>query len=369
MLPFTSIRYRFAAVLSVGFAISLSLTGCGGGPKPSEKPAAANSQASSNAAPTKSAQAESGVKTSDKPGAPNEVRIDSSGKKWVGPIPYDVFFEDPLAVASNKNAVAAAAPSSDAAVKPEEKPAESTAAADKPAAGGGSDWATLLPIKIAEAEVKKIRNHLTESLQSVGKYNGNYKDIQTDGAVLAGIGGIVTEHSENISWKANAKYVRDLGAKIESSSQELGGKSHKASQEAFDQLTAVLDGNKPADLAEADDKAPFNERADRAGLMKRMDRAFNWAKKNVTTEALFKSSADEVTHESAILATFAKVIALPGYPSADEDQYKKHAQSLIDACKDMEKAVHTQDFKLYNDALSKVQKKCDECHTDYRFAE
>jgi len=302
----------------------------------------------------------------------NEVHTDASGRKWIGgKVPYDVFYDDPLAIANNTQQVSTATPTSSGdAAAPAANTASPTAAADaKPAAGGSDDWKAVIGKAHLEAEAKKIRNRLTDSLQSIGKYNGNYKEIQVEGAVLAAIGAIAIEHPEAVSWKANAKHIRDLGGKIEQASQGLGKKPYDETNAAFEQLVSILDGNKPADAGDSADKAPFHEVADRAGLMKRMDRSFNYMKKQVTTDAIFKSSAEEVAHETMLLAAMSKVVSVPGYLSSEEDQYKKHATTLIDACMEMEKAVQEQNFKNFGDALSRVQKKCDECHVDYRFAD
>ena len=58
-----------------------------------------------------------------------------------------------------------------------------------------------VPISVIETEVKMIRNHLRQSLQTVGTYNGSYKEIQCDGATLAAIAAVAIEHPASLSWK------------------------------------------------------------------------------------------------------------------------------------------------------------------------
>jgi cytochrome c556 len=302
------------------------------------------------------------------------VRTDASGRKWYGNIPYDIWFNEPLTVAAENTAVAAAnVPTTTPDVKPSagEQPlaAPTPAGSDTPAstaATGAADWKALAPISVLEAETKKIRNHLTESLKSVGQYNANYKDIQADGATLAAIAAIVLEHPDPISWKENAAHIRDLGAKIAQEAQGLGKKPFDATQIPFEQLIVILDGSKPQGLEAAESTVDFAERADRGGLMKRMEKSFEWMKKNVTTESVFKSEKETLLHESAVLAALASVIATEGYTSADEDEYKGFAKGLIDASRGITQDVQSENFTGFTNNINQVQKKCDECHVEYR---
>jgi hypothetical protein len=100
-----------------------------------------------------------------------------------------------------------------------------------------------------------------------------------------------------------------------------------------------------------------------------MERVKNHALSNVTTEAIFKSSQEELANEAAILSACVQAIAIPGYPSSDEDQYKKHMEALMKSCADFRKSIQAQDYKLFSDSINRVNKTCNECHVDYRFGD
>src|ERR1700749_3611387 len=90
---------------------ALFLLGCTGG---SSKPESATIPAPQSAAPTKSvekasttmksATAETAESQTGAPIAglerPVSVHTDAKGRKWLGDVPYDVFFDNPLAVAA-----------------------------------------------------------------------------------------------------------------------------------------------------------------------------------------------------------------------------------------------------------------------------
>ena len=341
--------------------------GCGGGSPPAEpqaqQPAAADSSQPAAAAPVKPATVP--------PAAANEAaRVDANGRKWIGKIPYDVWFDNPLAVVANSQQVAAATPGSTAA------PATATPMPETPMpetakpAGGAIDWKSLIPATIVEAEAKKLRNRLTENLQSVGRYNGAVKDVQWDGATMAAIGAIAIEHPDAIAWKENAKYVRELGVQVELGAEGPGKKWFDAAQLPFEKFVTILNGSTPPDLPEAEDTAELADKVSRSGVMNRMQKAFDWLSKNIITADKFTEEIEGVQHETAILAAFVKISAADGYAFADEAEFQKHANEMLDATTAMQKAIAAQQFDGFQEGLGRVQKKCDECHNaGYRFGE
>ena len=222
-------------------------------------------------------------------------------------------------------------------------------------------------MELLNSEVKRIRNELAVGLQSVRRYNGRYKEIRVDGATLSAIGAIAIVHPDPVGWKENARYVRDLGTTIEENSQKLGRKAYDATKLPYEQLVDVLAGNKPAGLPDSEPTMPFSDHADRGGLMKRMDMAKEWLKQNVHTDAVFKQQRDKVRHEASLLAVLGAVIADKSYDSADEKGYAAHAREMIAAARAMVAAVKSENFTGFTAALGRVDKKCDECHVDYRF--
>ncbi len=313
-------------------------------------------------------------KPASKPSAKPKKKVRKG--PMIGDIPLDVWGDEPMAVASKGapsgggNAAPAAqkeAPAKPAAGDvPAEKPAEKPAASS----GGGDDWKSVISNDTIVDETKKIKARLTDSLQNVGKYNGNYKDgISVDGAVMAALAGIAIANPDvSVSWKGDAAHVRDLGGEVSKKAKGLGQASYDPTKQAWDKLEALLSGNKPPGLEDAAPVIPFSEVAGRGPLMKRMEKAFQWMKSNIGTDELMKKNAEAITNEASMLAALAKVVATVGYNSADEAEYQGYVKDMIKANMDVLAAIKNEDFKAFTEANSRSQKACNDCHQDYRFA-
>ena len=292
------------------------------------------------------------------------VRVDEKGRKFVNKIPFDVFFDDPLGVVnSNKNSVGA--PAEVVSIK-EDKP-KSTAALSTPSAKGtGSiSWQDLIPIEELQGEVKTVRNSLNKQMANQGSYNSNFKEIAVDGAEMAALAGIVQEHTESLSWKDKAQYVRDFGAQLSQSAVGLGKDNFDKTRSAFQKLTSVLEGSIPADAGDVPSTRPFNEAASRKGLMKRIEKAKNFLKQDVNSEAKFKSLSDQIRREAALISALGSEITTSGYEYTSDDDYQNHAKTLIDGGKEATSALRDESYDRFKQAVDKVNKSCTDCHASY----
>ncbi len=338
-----------------GLVACVALVGCAnGGPS---TPAGEGKTAAGSGTKVKPGKAKSNEPVS------SAVKVDADGRKWLGDIPVDVFFDDPLAIVADSAKVTPAAPTTT------EMPAEPTP--DKPAptatatAGGmGSNWKDLISIDQLQSETKRIRNHLTVALQSGGTYNGHYKELQVDGAVLAAIANIIVDHPESVTWKPNAKYIRDYGLDLSEASKALGKEAYEKSQTAAEKVTAVLDGNAPSDDNIAP-KRPFGEVAHRAGVMKRIEKASEWMRSNIATEGKFKSELEQIQNEATMIATLGTVVTDESYESAGEEDYKGWAKNLVDGAREAVQSTQDQAFPKFQSAINKINKACQDCHASY----
>lgn len=359
------------AVLKICFAATIVpavLAGCGGGAQRSES---AGSEGQEKPSSPKQAARE---QTSDAPAAPQgsgqtAIRTDAQGRKWIGNVPLDVWFDDPLGVAANSSQVASTSPS---APTPPQEPPMPTGTTEEPktAASAQTDWESLIAAAVLEAEVKTIRNDLTRALQSLGQYQGNYKQIQSDGATLAALAGIAQKHPEPVSWKERSRYVRHVGTALNEKADALGREAFESSENVYLQLLSILDGSVPPDLpSDLPETVPPGEVVDRFGAMRRMDEAFQYLRKNINTEQALKSEKETVGHEAAILTGLAAVISDESFTSADEEEYATAAKGLIEAGLQMQRSAQADDFAGFSTALSNAEKRCNECHQGYRFAD
>jgi hypothetical protein len=381
---------RLTVVALAGLTLSmLTLAGCGPAPSASHPTSSAPSSTAAGAPTATGTQ---------QPLADGEKavaeRTDAQGRKWLGDVPYDVFYDDPLAVAAegrSKGASTDAPSKGKTAAGASEKPGSSTVAdtgnrgetggssapkgngtaatkstgAAKPS-GSGTDWSTLIDADALDGEVKRIRTELTAGLQSVAKYNTHYQDIAVSAATLAALAEIVAEASGAASWKEHAGSVRDLAASVHDAAKGLGGPAFQATKTPTDQLMDVLDGNVPAGLPAAEPLRDFSQVANRSALMKRMDRSFQHLKKGGPAEQLLKKDAGQVIEDAAMLAVLSRVIAVGHYDSAEDPKYREHATELTRSATDLATAAKSGEAPTFSDALMRVQKRCDACHADFR---
>ncbi len=347
-------------MLAAGLMLASMIVGCGGKPAAqatAEKEASAQKTAVKSKEPHRAA--DDGAVAS-KSSSSSGVRKSSRG------IPYDAFFENPLEEANN----AAVVPIAVAVAKPDPNAGEPAAKpvtdAVKPAAGGATAWADFISIDILQAEAKTVRNDLTAWMKGPGDFNKKCKEIGWEAALLAGLAGIAIEHSEAASWKANAHYVRDFSSELSSAAEGPGKEFYDKSKVPYEKLAAVFGGSIPADAGVVLAKRPFRETAERGGVMQRIEKASEWLRLNINTEAKLKSELETIQHEAMLIAALGKMTSLAGYDGTDEADYQKYAADLIAGGQEAGAAAKDQNYKQFTDSINKIVKSCTECHPKYR---
>ncbi|MDF1744825.1 MAG: hypothetical protein P1V19_14105 [Gimesia sp.] len=335
-------------------------TGCGGS---APAPAPAQPQTTTVAPTTPATQV--AQSTQSQPAEPAEKKDD---RKMIDGIPYDVWFDNPLAVAGNNQAVAPVSlPGNKIAATPANGKMQPPAGeSPTPAATDGIDWKTIIPMPILESQVKNVRNRLTKNMQSVGTYNTSYLELPTFTSTLAALACIATEHSEDVGWKKNAKFLRDLASSISSETLMRGPKSYKKIQIPYEQMIDILNGSAPAGLPESPEKKPLSEVASMGDLMKRADIAYNWLKSNVGNADALKSEKEKVIQETHLLAAIAKITTTEGYGYVDDEGFLGHANPMSKACLEMVEAANSDNFDEFDKGLTRIYKSCTECHSEYK---
>lgn len=344
--------------LMVGCAVLAGVIGCGGAAAP--PPTAERSAPAGKPAPAAAAA------STPTPAATAAAPASAGGRKFVGDIPYDVFFDDPLGVVADSTQVAAPAmvetkaPTGDAT-----KPSEAAPAA---AAGGASDWSVYLTGDDIQGEIKRCRNHLNTTLQTLGTYKDGVKEIAVDGAVISALARMLSETPDDATWKKNAGLVEEYGLQIwqaASGANALGKEPYEQVQAANERLVAVLSGNVPADAPTLPADRTFQEIAHRKGLMKRIERASEYLRANINTEGKLKSEQETILHEAALIAAFGKACALPAYESSDEEDYQTYAKDLIGGAVEAHEAAKSGAFDKFQGGINRIQKACTDCHANY----
>lgn len=353
-------------IWSCGLCVAI-LAGCGGGgaaPAPSAAPPPSQQQASPAAtAPTAAPVA----------AAPASR---STATRWIGGIPYDVFYDRPLEVAADQTLLAAtttapaAAPSvpttpptTPATPAPAPPPTPTPTAAPS---GGGIDWGRAAAIEQIVDEITSLRNDLSQKLSQLSTYNSSWEMIGVEATTLAALAGVVELHPGEVSWKANAKLARTLAAQVNANASKTGRSAYDATKAPFDLLVDLFSGNPPAGV-QAEEQAPFADYADRGVLMKRIELTLNGLKSNINTEARMKEDPAAVKRKLAMLATLMSVVATPSYDYTDETDYQQFAGGFITAAVAGREAVDANDFNGFSASLDRMKTLCGECHQKYAF--
>lgn len=303
---------------------------------------------------------------------PNERWSDENGVQYLGNVPLDVFFDRPLEVASNATPLggmpSAAMPAVGTIATPEMTVDTSS---DEPAAGAGAvsgadDWAVMLPAKNLLDEVNQIRNSLNSSLQSVGAYNSSMLSIPGKAASLAALAEVAMNHPEEISWKEDAAYIRNLAKEMTGSDLQRGKKDQSRLLLLFENIADILNRSRPAGLEEPSADDSYSDVAEMRLLMMRMAEAERRMKNEAGSESAFTSKKEMVQHEAMILASMTKIISKEEYGYGDDPEFVGYAQKVMEACETIRDAADTGTFSAYDLALSKISTNCQECHSVYK---
>ena len=361
--PKNPVAFAFATAL-------MFLIGCGGGnaPAPAETQSAQPAIQSTTVTPPPASS--DGI--SNRPRRQDERWKDANGVEYLGNVPLDVFFDQPYSVASDMTPLNGVAPTNGQSpptvpAMDNGLPTSVTPSPDPPATveSGGQTWDELMPMTVIDEEITSIRNFLNQSLQSVGSYNRAMLMVPPNAATVAVLSGIVMQHPEDISWKEDAIYIRDLAKKMNESTLMPGKKDQDRLLKLFESLADTLNRSRPADLDEPPADDDFAAVAEMRYVMMRMSQAETKLKTEVN-EGGFASKKDMVRHESAILGTMAKIVSLEEYGYGDDEEYVGYAQRIVQGAKAAINAAEGGDYNTYELALSKVSTACQECHAAFK---
>lgn len=371
--------------IAIGSILSITFFGCSkpaplpestSGPAATSgtgSPAPASGVMSPSTAVSPEAGAEAALSgTAPAPPGPAPVDPNHLETKWIGHIPYDVFYDQPLVVASDSTPVGGMVP-------PESTPmpmgAESTspdatastggATEASPMAGGKPDWGKVVTLDLAQEAVKVARTEINANLQGIPKYNSGMESIQLNAALMGMLAIVIAEHPESANWKGNAKYVRDLCYGIQGKAIEKGSTAFKATQELFEQVTGILDGGKPPEK-ESQDSKPYSETADRADMMKIIDKAMNDLKANIGDAKRMKDQSGEITRQLAVMQALGVMMSDVSYEYADNEEYQQFTKALIDGAAHGIEAVKADKYDEFQAALNQMNGSCNECHPKFR---
>lgn len=366
--------------ISVSFLVVCCATGLSVGCRSSEPDAQTGSNSGATASNGNAAVAvgQSGEKTAPPPISqnrrPNERWADENGVEYLGNVPLDVFFDQPLEVASNATpmggtAVATLPAMDTGAEQPTQQqpdPAMNSDAAVADGTAATENWAELLPAKNLLDEVNQIRSFLNSSLQSVGSYNNAMLSIPGKAAALAALAHVASKHPEEISWKEDAAYIRNLAKLMTESDLQRGKKDQSRLLLLFENIVDILNRSRPAGLEEPSPDDSYSDVAEMRLLMMRMAEAERRMKNEAGSESAFINRKELVQHEAMMMASLTKIISMEEYGYGDDPEFVGYARKVMDACETIQNSAGTGTFSSYDLALSRISTNCNECHSAYK---
>ncbi len=290
---------------------------------------------------------------------------EKDGRKWIGDVPVDVWFDDPLAVASTGGEVTPAPPA-ELPMAANTTPEPETMPNPMPAeTAGGVDWKRVISGELLDAEVTGIRNRLAGDLQTVGSYNSSYLGLPPHIATLAALSHIAEKHPDDIRWKENARYIKHLAGQMNSETLRRGASSQRPLKEKFNSIVDILSGSVPATL-EVPEQESIQDVAKVPLIMKRLENASKYITVNGGTAEAMKSNADQLRQEAAVLGALTQVL-LDGYEIYEgDDLFAGHVKNMVDATISLREHIKNEEFDKFELDVSKMNQACNQCHSDYR---
>ena len=363
MGPFVRVILKYGVVLSL-VTMLFAVPGCGGDNKKSET-------AGTSKKTPKGKSKSGGLKKT------STTQEEDEGPRAVGGIPYDVYFDNPLAEASDQRLITgggATTPggtdgtmntgggtTTPAPAEPEPEPVA--------ASSDGPDWTELISPEELLSEIQAIRNDLNSRMVNFGAYKRATLEIPVFSSTLAFLADIARRQDGDIKWKDKAHFIRALAIEMAdiTGGQAAGVKKSYASvNESFLNICDILDGNDPPELPDVEAEADFADFVEIGYLMKRLERGEQWLLNNVGSEDGFTEKGALAQREVSLFAAISESFKSEGFGYGEYEDFSGWTDEFRDASRGMHKAVDAKAFAEFDGLRSVLSQKCTQCHGVYR---
>ncbi|MEX0677287.1 MAG: cytochrome c [Pirellulales bacterium] len=243
-------------------------------------------------------------------------------------------------------------------------PADTKSPTPSAASRGWSKW---IAAEVVEDEIKTQQIKLAEMVQNPTRFKGgDYQQARGNLSVLAVMFAIAAEYDGHIRWQRDAAAVRDLVSRAGFNCKVgTDGSYNEAKSRSEDLQTLVRGGS--IQLSEAAADAAWSKVADRAPLMKRLERAQQQSIAPLTANAReFERHADTLAHEAQMIAALAEVITREGFEFADDETYLEYARAMQAQALSVRDAAKEKNYEQARQAAGELGKACSNCHEKYR---
>ncbi len=253
------------------------------------------------------------------------------------------------------------------------QPAESETpmpAAETPVVSAGV-WSELIEPEVIEDEVKSLVPAIRASVSSPNAFkSGGYRDARDNYSLLAVLFGVIAQYDDEsrVRWQDEAAGMRELLARTGFNCKAASDGTFLEAQMRADDLAMLLRGERP-DLNEAATvpEGGWPDVADRPPLMKRMEAAQRGRLDQWTANsAEFSRNSADILHEAQLLLLLCEIIKDESYEYADDDLYREYVEGLSAVCRELLAATREERFDDAQSAVSRINRQCDDCHSDFR---
>lgn len=239
-------------------------------------------------------------------------------------------------------------------------------------AGSGFAWSKLAPAATLEKELDRVVNQSAEHLASDSVFAARgYKKIKDNHSMAAAWLHVLSDFDGDSKLKGEAAAVRDalsltpltLAA---DESVKPDATLYSQAKNAQDALGKLVKGEKSGAPA-GKPQRPWREVALYTSAMKRMEAAQDQRIRVWTANAEeLSKNADELMHESQLLAVLCQIILDKGYDNSADEDYQKWAKQLQQDCVDLVAATKAKEVDKAKALAGNIAKQCASCHEAYR---
>lgn len=278
------------------------------------------------------------------------------------------WFRDPLAEALTGQRPASLGSRSDAPQNANTTPDKpgTTEATEPPATTSTFAWSTLIPADVIESEIKALKTATDASVTTPNKFAGGVAEVRRDFSVLAMLFGIIADYDTTVRWKNDGAALRDVFARSAANTKTGSPQSYNEAKQRKQDLQDIIGGNPYAASGTVEPQNNWSQICDRAPLMSRLESGLKRIKEGTSDEAAFKSAAETLRNEGALVAAIGEVLLQDGMDDSTEDTYREQAMAMRDAGVELQEAVKAETYDRAVSAMSIIGRSCDDCHNDWR---
>ncbi|MCA9130650.1 MAG: cytochrome c [Planctomycetales bacterium] len=246
-----------------------------------------------------------------------------------------------------------------------DSPVESVTNGNPPDSSVNSGWSKIISATTLEDLVKASKLRLDQIVTTPPAFvSGAYADARQEFSLQAVLFAIIEQYPDEVRWKKSATAARELMARV-AANAKVG--SQPVFNEAKLRLADLNDLMRGSTLShKASDGLDWSKVVDRGPLMKLLEWAFH---DHVTSfsasETAFDQNRDSLAQYAELMAVLGRVALQEGMSDADDEDYVKLANAMVDAAVELAAAVKNNDAELARRVSGQIGQTCTNCHEIY----